>query len=270
MSPALPVPVADSGALLVTNLTYRTTDDGLRTFFEPVSGDILSVHIVQRGTRSAGYGFVALRTEAAAQKAIELLDKKDLDGRNKVCVDVAKTPEEKPKETEKKAKTLPGRRGTKAIEEVEKVVCSVAPCLNHLKPSIVGGGGALTASETTSAEGRGLSPAREDHVTKQSKTMLFVANLDFSIDDAGLSALFTDAGINVVSARVPRRGWGHHKKSKGYGFVDVGGEQERNKAIQALQGMEVRGRTIDVRIAVTHHGDAPPKTVQESVASLST
>jgi len=42
-----------------------------------VEGDILSAQVIQRrtrsGTRSAGYGFVALLTVEAAEKAVELL-----------------------------------------------------------------------------------------------------------------------------------------------------------------------------------------------------
>lgn len=86
--------------------------------------------------------------------------------------------------------------------------------------------------------------------------MLFVANLGFNIDDAGLSALFTEAGINVTSARIVRRRWGQPRRSKGYGFVDVGGEAEQQKAIEALSGKDVGGRTIAVKVAVnTPHDD---------------
>ena len=87
--------------------------------------------------------------------------------------------------------------------------------------------------------------------------MLFVANLGFNIDDAGLSQLFTDAGIAVKSARIVRRRWGKPRKSKGYGFVDVGDEEQQKKAIAALDGKEVGGRTIAVKIAVnTPHDEA--------------
>ena len=79
--------------------------------------------------------------------------------------------------------------------------------------------------------------------------MLFVANLGFNIDDAGLAALFTDAGISVKSARIVRRRWGKPRKSKGYGFVDVGDVAAQAKAIEALQGMEVGGRPIAVKVA---------------------
>ncbi|KAF9483996.1 RNA-binding domain-containing protein [Pholiota conissans] len=93
-------------------------------------------------------------------------------------------------------------------------------------------------------------PAGEDPAGEPSTTMLFVANLGFSVDDAGLSALFTEAGINVVSARIVRRRWGQPRKSKGYGFVDVGNEEEQKKAIAALEGKEVGGRAIAVKVAV--------------------
>lgn len=79
---------------------------------------------------------------------------------------------------------------------------------------------------------------------------MFVANLGFNIDEDGLSALFTEAGINVVSARVVRRKFGQPRRSKGYGFVDVGNEEEQKKAIEAIQGKEVGGRAIAVKIAV--------------------
>lgn len=80
--------------------------------------------------------------------------------------------------------------------------------------------------------------------------MLFVANLGFNIDDAALSAMFTEAGINVISARIVRRPYGRPRRSKGYGFVDVGDEAEQKKAIEALEGRDVGGRTIAVKVAV--------------------
>lgn len=85
---------------------------------------------------------------------------------------------------------------------------------------------------------------------------MFVANLSFSVDDPALSTIFTDAGINVVSARVVRRRWGQPRRSKGYGFVEVGNEAEQTKAIEALDGKELEGgRKIVVKVAVNPTGD---------------
>lgn len=75
--------------------------------------------------------------------------------------------------------------------------------------------------------------------------------MPFSLDDDGLAAIFSEAGFTVVSARVVRRRWGHPRRSKGYGFVDVGDEAEQQKAMDALQGKELEGgRAIAVKIAV--------------------
>jgi RNA recognition motif-containing protein len=98
--------------------------------------------------------------------------------------------------------------------------------------------------------------------------MLFVANLGFTVDDAGLSALFTEAGIQVISARIVRRRWGQPRKSKGYGFVDVGSEEEQVKAIAALEGKDVGGRPIAVKIAVnSSHDESAANEAKEDGAA---
>lgn len=66
-----------------------------------------------RGQRSAGYGFVALTTEEAAKKAVDALNKKELDGRP-VIVEIAKPADQKERR-ERRFKRRPGRRGGKAV-----------------------------------------------------------------------------------------------------------------------------------------------------------
>ena len=67
------------------------------------------------GNRSAGYGFVSFTTAEAAQKAVELLDKKELDGRT-VIVEVAKPADQKDKEKkQRRVKRRTGRRGSKSV-----------------------------------------------------------------------------------------------------------------------------------------------------------
>ena len=74
----------------------------------------LSAQVIQRGTRSAGYGFVAFSTLEAAEKAVAALDKKELDGRT-LIIEIAKPTEQKDKErNERRAKRRAGRRGGKA------------------------------------------------------------------------------------------------------------------------------------------------------------
>jgi RNA recognition motif-containing protein len=74
----------------------------------------LSAQVILRGTRSAGYGFVSLNTVEAAQKAVELLDKKELEGRT-VIVEIAKPADQKEARKERRFKRKPGRRGSRAV-----------------------------------------------------------------------------------------------------------------------------------------------------------
>jgi RNA recognition motif-containing protein len=75
----------------------------------------IAKQVIMRGHKPAGYGFVTMSSAEAAQKAVELLDSKDLDGRP-VIVQIAKPAEQKDKEKkEKKAKRRPNRRGAKAV-----------------------------------------------------------------------------------------------------------------------------------------------------------
>ncbi|KAF9076372.1 hypothetical protein BDP27DRAFT_1284084 [Rhodocollybia butyracea] len=289
------------------NLAYTTTDEGLKAFFAPVQNDILSAQVILRGTRSAGYGFVALSSAEAAQKAVDNLDKQLLDGRP-VIVELAKQPDQKDKEKkERKPKRRPGRRGSKAVPgEVSEAEANgdaakaegAAGISETEKPkkkkskksrkpkSVIEGEvmevaaptGEATTEATTAKKAprqrkprvpRTPRPAGEDPEGEQSKTVLFVANLGFNIDDAGLAALFTEAGVSVTSARIVRRRWGHPRRSKGYGFVDVGGEEEQKKAIEALQGKDVGGRPIAVKIAVNtpHDEEAAEAASAETPAA---
>lgn len=266
------------------NLAYTTSDEGLKTFFSSYASDIISAQVILRGTRSAGYGFVAFSTVEAAEKAVADLNGKDLDGRPAI-VELAKPAEKKDAEKkEKKASRKPGRRGAKSVpgevteaeangeekapntttgtdeaakpKKKKKKAAKKTPATDEATAAAPAEGEEAATGEKKPPrvkKPRTPKPTREagqDPVGEPSKNMLFVANLGFNTDDAALHALFTEAGINVVAARIVRRRWGQPRKSKGYGFVDVGSEEEQQKAIAALEGKEVDGRAIAVKVAV--------------------
>ena len=68
--------------LHIGGLSFDTTDDGLRTFFEQ-AGTVESANVItdRDSGRSRGFGFVEMATEAEASKAIEEFNGKMLDGR---------------------------------------------------------------------------------------------------------------------------------------------------------------------------------------------
>lgn len=75
---------------------------------------------------------------------------------------------------------------------------------------------------------------------------IFIANLDWEISSDDLKMTFSSFGT-VTYAHVvfdPKT-----KKSKGFGYVEMESTDEAINAIEALNGMEVNGRKIDVKIA---------------------
>ena len=82
-------------------------------------------------------------------------------------------------------------------------------------------------------------------------TKLFVGNIPWSLADPDLRELFIDHGT-VVSAEVVLDR--HTGRSRGFGFVVMGTEEECLRAIQALDQEEVGGRKVNVNVA--HRQDA--------------
>lgn len=75
---------------------------------------------------------------------------------------------------------------------------------------------------------------------------LFVGNLSWDATDADLEALFAQYG-QVQSARVVTDKL--TGKSRGFGFVEMGSDEEAQAAISALDGKDWMGRPIAVNVA---------------------
>jgi len=76
--------------LYVGGLSYNTTEATLKDTFAQAGTVESAVIIIDKMTnRSKGFGFVEMSTDEEAQKAIEMFNGKDLDGRN-VTVNEAK------------------------------------------------------------------------------------------------------------------------------------------------------------------------------------
>lgn len=80
--------------LFVGSLAWATTDQSLANFFAQ-AGTVLSAKVIlDRAThRSKGFGFVEMSNEEEAQKAIDMLHEKELDGR-KIIVSIARPREQ--------------------------------------------------------------------------------------------------------------------------------------------------------------------------------
>ena len=72
---------------------------------------------------------------------------------------------------------------------------------------------------------------------------IYVSNLSFNIQDKELSSFFTEYG-EVSSAKVIMDKM--TSQSRGFGFVEMPDEEASKKAIAALDGTTIDGRTIKV------------------------
>jgi len=83
--------------LYVGGLSYDTTEDTLKETFGAAGTVESATVIMDRMTgRSKGFGFVEMSSEDEAQKAIEMFNGKDLDGRN-ITVNEARPQESRPR-----------------------------------------------------------------------------------------------------------------------------------------------------------------------------
>lgn len=79
--------------LYVGGLSYNTTEDALRELFSQ-AGTVTSATIItdRMSGRSKGFGFVEMSSDEEAQKAIEMFNGKEMDGRN-ITVNEARPPQ---------------------------------------------------------------------------------------------------------------------------------------------------------------------------------
>jgi cold-inducible RNA-binding protein len=93
--------------LFVAGISYRSTDEDLKNYFEQ-AGTVLEANIaIERETgRSRGFGFVTMATPEEAQNAIEKLHDTEMDGR----IIAVRISEDKPK-TERRPFSGAGDRG---------------------------------------------------------------------------------------------------------------------------------------------------------------
>ena len=80
---------------------------------------------------------------------------------------------------------------------------------------------------------------------------LYVGNLSYDVTDSALEQLFAAHGTVQSAQVIMDRDTG---RSKGFGFVEMGSDQEAQAAIQALNGQQSGGRSLTVNEARPKEG----------------
>jgi len=76
------------------------------------------------------------------------------------------------------------------------------------------------------------------------KNKLYIGNLEYSVTEEELTKTFNDNGISIKELRIIKDKY--TGKSKGFGFVEVDNEDDVQKAIDILNGKDLKGRNLRV------------------------
>jgi RNA recognition motif-containing protein len=101
-----------------------------------------------------------------------------------------------------------------------------------------------------------------------SKTKVMVANLPYDLTEEKLIELFKDyqpSSAKIALRPIPRfmikklQARGEARKGRGFGFVTLASEELQQKAVSEMNGKDIEGREIAVKVAI----DSPDKTDED-------
>lgn len=72
---------------------------------------------------------------------------------------------------------------------------------------------------------------------------LYVGNLDYTVTEQDLETLFSEHGELLSTTIVKDR---YSGRSKGFGFVEFANNEDAQKAKQAINGQDLKGRALRV------------------------
>ncbi|KAJ4220411.1 hypothetical protein NW759_007298 [Fusarium solani] len=278
---------AEGRRLYIGNLAYATTEGELKDFFKSYLVESVSIPKNPRTDRPVGYAFVDLSTPSEAERAIEELSGKEILER-KVSVQLARKPEPAGEKTEgangegsgaegsRRRASGRGRgrgrgrggRGARAGREGagEKKEGEATEAVAATEDAA-----AAVAAPTTTETKTQARPQRERRERGPpadgipSKTKVMVANLPYDLTEEKLIELFKayePSSAKIALRPIPRfmikklQARGEARKGRGFGFVTLASEELQQKAVSEMNGKEIEGREIAVKVAI----DSPDKT----------
>jgi len=286
--------------VFVGNLSFKTREAELAQEFA-AAGHVIGANIITRGPRYLGYGFVEFENEEAAESAVKIMNKKEIDGRA-INVEVAKPREDENPENSNNDQTQANGSNN---DNTNNTGGFRGRGRGGFRGGRGGRGGRGARGGFFPRGGRGGAPSgpgyrrrfNNDENTNEtegnnnnnnnnnqqadrpprrrfnrrpegenqpdnrteSKTTLFIANLPFSLDDAGFGKVFTDNGLKFKSAHVVQK---RNGRSKGFGFAEFDSQDDQVKALETLNAKKVEERELIVKVALTEQ--QPPQQQGEN------
>ncbi|KAF3932200.1 Nucleolin [Dactylellina cionopaga] len=213
--PPPPAPEADlSGqrSVFVRSLNYSTTTDSLSAHFSFIAPLKHATVVVDPATKaSRGFGFVTFTDPADALKAVQEFNGKLFEGRH-IKVEIAQA--------------------------------------RHRDSGATGSGG---TEDTTAKSPKKIAkppPKVKEPEVKKRNPRLIVRNLPWSVKKPEqLTPLFSKFG-KVKEIIIPRKNGAKHGPMAGFAFVTLQKQESAKKAIEAVNGTEIEGRTVAVDWAI--------------------
>ncbi|KAJ4406466.1 hypothetical protein N0V85_004517 [Neurospora sp. IMI 360204] len=280
---------AEGRRLYIGNLAYATTEGELKEFFKGYLVESVSIPKNPRTDRPVGYAFVDLSTPSEAERAIAELSGKEILER-KVSVQLARKPESNEKaegangeghEGTRRRQSTRGRgragrgrggraRGDRGEKKEEGAEGSTSPATEALKD---------ITNETHNSDNKSGKPHNRSPRERRergppadgipSKTKVMVANLPYDLTEEKLKELFAayqPSSAKIALRPIPRfmikklQARGEPRKGRGFGFVTLASEELQQQAVAEMNGKEIEGREIAVKVAI----DSPDKTDEEA------
>jgi len=274
---------AEGRRLYIGNLAYATTEAELKQFFSGYDVESTSIPVNPRTNRPVGYAFVDLKTSEEAEKAISNLSGQEILER-KVSVQLARKPDhgasaeaaaEGAEGAEFKRSSGRGRgrgrgRGGRgrggargaadAIEQGTPEVVETPLPLTDVTADANKGAAAADAKTRTPRPPKQRGPP-EDGIPSTTKVM--VANLPYDLSEEKLKELFAayqPSSAKIALRPIPRfmvkklAARNEPRKGRGFGFVTLASEELQKKAVDEMNGKQIEGREIAVKVAIDSPG----------------
>ncbi|KAJ6070426.1 hypothetical protein N7467_011745 [Penicillium canescens] len=293
---------ADEGRrLYIGNLAYATTEEELKQFFKDYTIETTSIPVNPRTNRPVGYAFVDIATASEAAAAIEALSGKEILSR-KVSVQLAR----KPEPAEAKEGAASGGEGASGAEGRKRTggrgrgrgrargrggrtgrSRTGQDSQADTEPAAGEAPLAEATNDNDAGSEAGKNKARAARPQKQrgppddgipSKTKVMVANLPYDLTEDKLKEIFADyqpVSAKVALRPIPRfmikklQARNERRKTRGFGFVNLASEELQAKAVSEMNGKDIDGRVIAVKVAIDSPGkeddvDAAAEKFEES------
>ncbi|KAL8935390.1 MAG: hypothetical protein Q9216_005451 [Gyalolechia sp. 2 TL-2023] len=285
---------AEGRRLYIGNLAYATTEGALKEFFTGYSIETTSIPTNPRTTRPVGYAFVDLSTADEAQKAISELSGKEILERKVSVQLARKpeTAAEKAEAAASGGEGVSGNEGRRrnsgrgrgrgrgrggrggrsgrstngvTADGPTNVPGQVLPLTDTTNEGTTteqtaDGDAAADSKPRTPRQQRQRGPP-EDGIPSKNKIM--VANLPYDLSEEKLKELFSayqPSAAKIALRPIPRfmvkklQARGEPRKGRGFGFVSLASEELQQQAVADMNGKEVDGREIAVKVAIDSPG----------------